>query len=82
MGGDEKAAPTREFAGPYREARRLGLRTTVHAGESDGPRSVWEAMEVLEAERIGHGVRAVEDPELVSALRTRGVPLECCRRAT
>ena len=78
MGGDEKAAATGEFAGPYREARRLGLRTTVHAGESDGPRSVWEAMEVLEAERIGHGVRAVEDPELVSALRTRGVPLECC----
>ncbi len=78
MGGDEKSAPTREFAGPYREARRRGLRTTVHAGEFDGPRSVWEAIEVLEAERIGHGVRAVEDPDLVRLLARRGVPLECC----
>lgn len=78
MGGDEKAAPTRDFAEPYREARRAGLRTTVHAGESDGPRSVWEAMEVLEVERIGHGVRAAEDAELVKVLRDRGVPLECC----
>jgi adenosine deaminase len=78
MGGDEKSAPTAAFAGPYREARRRGLRTTVHAGEFDGPRSVWEAIEVLEVERIGHGVRAVEDPELVRLLARRGVPLECC----
>jgi len=78
MGGDEKAAPTRDFAEPYRQARRAGLRTTVHAGESDGPRSVWEAMEVLEVERIGHGVRAVEDRDLVKVLRDRGTPLECC----
>jgi adenosine deaminase len=78
MGGDEKAAPTAEFSGPYREARRAGLRTTVHAGEFDGPRSVWEAIEVLESERIGHGVRSAEDRELVRVLVRRGVPLECC----
>ncbi len=78
MGGDEKALPTAEFAGAYREARRLGLRTTVHAGESDGPRSVWEAIEVLEVERVGHGVRAAEDPELLRVLARRRVPLECC----
>ena len=78
MGGDERSAPTAAFAGPYREARRLGLRTTVHAGEFDGPRSVWEAIEVLEAERIGHGVRAAEDPELVRVLGRRGLALECC----
>lgn len=78
MGGDEKAAPSGAFAGPYREARRMGLRTTVHAGEFDGPRSVWEALEVLGAERIGHGIRAVEDPELVRVLRLTGVFLECC----
>jgi adenosine deaminase len=78
MGGDERAARTAEFAGPYREARRLGLRTTVHAGEFDGPRSVWEAIDVLETERVGHGVRAVEDRVLVGVLRDRGVPLECC----
>ncbi len=78
MGGDEKALPTAAFTGPYREARRLGLRTTVHAGEFDGPRSVWEAIDVLGAERVGHGVRALEDPVLVGVLRERGVPLECC----
>ena len=78
MGGDESALPTAAFAGPYREARRRGLRTTVHAGEFAGPRSVWEAIEVLQADRIGHGVRAVEDPELLRSLARSGVPLECC----
>jgi adenosine deaminase len=78
VGGDERALPTAAFAAVFCEARRLGLRTTVHAGEFDGPRSIWEAIEVLEAERIGHGVRAVEDPELVRLLARRGVPLECC----
>lgn len=78
MGGDEKSAPTASFAGPFRTARCLGLHTTVHSGEFDGPRSVWEAIEVLGVERIGHGVRAVEDPELVRVLGRLGVPLECC----
>jgi len=78
MGGDERASPAQEFAAVYREARRLGLRTTVHAGEFDGSRSVWEAVEVLEVERIGHGVRAAEDAVLLGALRRYGVPLECC----
>ncbi len=78
MGGDEKAMPAVTFAAAYREARRLGLRTTVHAGEFDGPRSVWEALEILEAERVGHGIRAVEDAELVRTLSRLGTPLECC----
>ncbi len=78
LGGDETAFPTSAFAGAYREAKRVGLRTTVHAGEFAGPRSVWEAIDLLEAERVGHGVRAAEDPELVRALARRGVPLECC----
>jgi adenosine deaminase len=78
LGGDERALPTAAFAPAYREARRLGLRTTVHAGEFDGPRSVWEALEALEAERIGHGVRALEDPELVRVLARQKTPLECC----
>jgi adenosine deaminase len=78
LGGDERALPTAAFAPAYREARRLGLRTTVHAGEFDGPRSVWEALEVLQAERIGHGIRALEDRELVRVLARRGTPLECC----
>ena len=78
MGGDESAVPAAEFAGAYREARRLGLRTTAHAGEFAGPRSVWEAIEVLEVDRIGHGIRALEDAVLVRTLARHRVPLECC----
>ncbi len=78
IGGDERALPTAAFEPIYREARRLGLRTTIHAGEGDGPRSVWEALEVLETERIGHGVRAPEDRVLLRALRESRRPLECC----
>ncbi len=78
VGGDESAMPTAAFAPVYREARRRGLRATVHAGEFVGPRSVWEALEILEAERIGHGVRAHEDAVLVRALARARVPLECC----
>jgi adenosine deaminase len=78
LGGDEKALPASHFAGAYREARRLGLHTTVHAGEFDGPRSVRQALESLGVERIGHGVRAAEDEGLVRDLAVCGVPLECC----
>ena len=78
MGGDEQSQPTAAFAPVYREARRLGLHTVVHAGEFDGPRSVWEALEVLEVERIGHGIRAAEDAALVRALARYRTPLECC----
>lgn len=78
VGGDERALATGAFEPVYREARRLGLRTTIHAGEFDGPRSVWEAMEVLEVERVGHGIRAVEDAVLLRALRAHRLPLECC----
>lgn len=78
VGGDEKALPTSAFAGVFREARRRGLHTTVHAGEFAGASSVRQALEALEAERIGHGIRALEDPSLVEALARAGIPLECC----
>jgi len=78
MGGDESAWSAGAFADVFRAARRLGLRTTAHAGEFDGPRSVWQAIEVLEVDRIGHGIRALEDAELVRTLVRRRLPLECC----
>src|SRR5260221_12788475 len=78
MGGDERSTPAKDCAPVFREARRLGLRTTVHAGEFDGPRSVWEALEILEVERIGHGIRAVEDFVLLLALRADAVALLDC----
>ncbi|MCS7316297.1 MAG: adenosine deaminase [Bryobacterales bacterium] len=77
IGGDELAGPVEWFDRVFRYARREGLHLTVHAGETGGPDSVRRAIE-LGAERIGHGVRAVEDPSLVRLLAERGIPLEIC----
>ena len=62
----------------YREARERGFRTSAHAGEGAGPESVWGAVRALEVDRIGHGTRAVEDPELVALLVERRIPIEAC----
>ena len=78
MGGDERSVPASEFADLFAQARKMGLRTVAHAGEFEGPRSVWEAVELLGAERVGHGIRASEDPALLRMLRRRSVPLEVC----
>ena len=78
LGGDEGSVPAREFAALFAEARRMGLRTVAHAGEFGGARSVRDAVEWLGAERIGHGIRALEDPGVVRMLRREEVPLEVC----
>lgn len=60
-------------------AHRAGLRATAHAGEACGPRAIWDLLEAVPfIERIGHGVRAVEDPALVATLAKRGIVLEVC----
>ena len=66
------------FAEAFRRAGAIGLRRTVHAGESSGPEGVWDAVELLGADRIDHGVRAVEDPRLVELLAARRIPLGVC----
>src|SRR5882672_9118387 len=66
------------FAAAFRRAGAAGLRRTVHAGESSGPEGVRDAIELLGADRIDHGVRAIEDPELVAMLVDRQVPLGIC----
>jgi len=66
------------FAAAFRRAGAAGLRRTVHAGESSGPDGVRDAIELLGADRIDHGVRAIEDPELVALLVERQIPLGIC----
>jgi len=77
IGGDERRAPPEMFREVYAQARERGLRLTVHAGEAAGPESVWGAIN-LGAERIGHGLSAGQDPELVATLVERQIPLELC----
>jgi len=78
LGGDESRYPPELYERAYAIAREGGLHGVVHAGEAAGPPSVRAAVEVLRAERIGHGVRAVEDPRVVALLAERGIPLEIC----
>ena len=78
IAGDEVNYPLAPFAGILRQAHREGLGLTIHAGEATGAWSVREAVEEYGAERIGHGVRAAEDPEVVELLCRAGVTLEIC----
>lgn len=78
IGGAEHTFPPEPFAPVYEWARALGLHTTAHAGEAAGAKSVWGALRYLRAERIGHGTRAEEDPDLVAYLAEHQVPIEMC----
>lgn len=78
LAGNEAEFAAEPFEGLFREARQAGLRITAHAGEWAGAGSVRHAVERLGAERIGHGVRAVEDPAVTALLRERGTALEVC----
>jgi aminodeoxyfutalosine deaminase len=78
MGGDELAGPTVNFRPAFDLARNEGLRVTCHAGEIGGPESVREAIELLGAERIGHGIAVMRDPALAEFLALRRVALENC----
>jgi aminodeoxyfutalosine deaminase len=77
IGGDEQKAPPELFREVYAYAAESGLRLTVHAGEYAGAESIWGALN-LRAERIGHGLTAAQDPELVEELATRQIPVEIC----
>jgi adenosine deaminase len=78
LGGDEARFPPELYERAYAVAREGGLHGVVHAGEASGAPSVRAAVEVLGAERIGHGVRAIEDPAVVELLAERRIPLEIC----
>ncbi len=78
LGGSEHDYPPEVFEGVFEDARRLGLHTTVHAGEAAGAGSIWGAIRSLRPERIGHGTRAHEDEALLDYLVEHQIPLEVC----
>ncbi|MBT3315911.1 MAG: adenosine deaminase [Anaerolineae bacterium] len=78
LGGVEVGFPPNLFTDVYDEARRQGLHIVAHAGETVGAESVWGAINDLKVERIGHGVRAVENPKLLEYLAKTQIPLEVC----
>jgi aminodeoxyfutalosine deaminase len=78
LGGPEIGVPRPQFVPHFDAARAAGLRSVPHAGETTGPETVWDAVRLLGAERIGHGTSAAQDPALLVHLAEAGIPLEVC----
>ena len=78
LANDERGYPCRDFADAFAIAKAAGLQSAPHAGELVGPESVREALDLLGADRVLHGVRAIEDDTLVAELAARGIPLDVC----
>lgn len=81
IAGDEAGFPLDAHIAAYRYARERGLSRTAHAGEGLGPESVWETLRLLDPQRIGHGTRSIEDPQLVEHLKRERIHLELCPSA-
>lgn len=78
LGGPEIGVPRPQFAPHFEQAVAAGLHSVPHAGESTGPETIWDAVRHLRAERIGHGIAAADDPELLTHLAEHGIVLEVC----
>ena len=78
LGGPEVGVPRPQFQPHFDAARAAGLRSVPHAGETTGPETIWDALRLLGAERIGHGTTAAQDPALIAHLVETGTPLEVC----
>ncbi len=78
IGGDEALGPATWFTRQFQRARAHGLLTTAHAGETCGPQSVWDTLNLLKPDRIGHGLHSVDDPKLLDALAESHVVLDIC----
>lgn len=78
LGGPEIGNPPEKFLEAFDRVRDAGIPCILHAGETAGPASIWSALQVADSRRIGHGVRAIEDPELIAHLKRTQTPLEVC----
>ena len=78
LGGPEIGVPRPQFAPHFGAARAAGLHSVPHAGETTGPETIWDAVRLLGAERIGHGTSAAADPSLLRHLAAEGITLEVC----
>ena len=78
LGGIEEGYPPSLFLDTYGEARRQGLHVLAHAGETTGPETIRDSIDMLTVERIGHGIGCLDDPQLVARLRESQIPLEVC----
>lgn len=78
LGGAELMGPARDYKEIFAQAHAEGLHAVAHAGEDDGPWSVRDAVELLKAQRIGHGTSAIQDPSLIRLIKEKEIPIEIC----
>ncbi len=78
LGGAESKGPSRDFGPVFEKAHSKNLHAVAHAGEDEGPESIWDAINICHAERIGHGITASQDEKLMSYLKEHNIPLEVC----
>jgi adenosine deaminase len=78
LGGDELSLSLSDFRKSYAFAAQRGLHLVAHAGETGGPEQIQDAIDLLNVERIGHGIAAIRSPALINTLVTRNIPLEIC----
>jgi len=78
LGGPEQGNPPSKFRRAFERVRKEGIPCILHAGETEGPPSIWNAIEVADTKRIGHGVRAIEDRQLMDYLKRTQLALEVC----
>jgi adenosine deaminase len=78
LGGSEERFPAKPYKSVYQRARNMGLHLVAHAGEAAGAESIWQAVNELEVEHIGHGVTAINEPKLLEHLKKRSITIETC----
>ena len=78
LGGAEAKGPAKEYAPVYEQALKDGFKAVAHAGEDVGPESIWDSINFLHAQRIGHGITAIQDEKLMEEIKKTKLPIEIC----